>query len=119
MLVKKSISEYDDDDNTEDFSEEDIDSDIQSSDEEDVGAIKRQLVNNSLGLKSSPPIVPPPAKRTKRQSEKIVFVRKDQFGNYICPVQLGKITVLSLGTIQQTHFHNRSYIFPVGYTIQR
>lgn len=47
--------------------------------------------------------------------------RRDENGDYILPVQIGILTVLSLGTIitDNPNYHNDRYIWPIGYTIQR
>ncbi|KAI8970334.1 F/Y rich C-terminus-domain-containing protein [Mycotypha africana] len=51
---------------------------------------------------------------------KPVDVPKDESGNYILPIELGRLKLLSLGEIiPEEGFFNQNYIFPVGYAIQR
>ncbi|KAJ1952955.1 hypothetical protein EC988_003273, partial [Linderina pennispora] len=69
----------------------------------------------------------PGGKRRKRHhdiSSKVRSVQpvpRDKDGNYELPVQVGILTVLSLGTIvwDRETYHNERYIWPVGYTVQR
>ncbi|KAJ1887373.1 hypothetical protein LPJ66_009152 [Kickxella alabastrina] len=69
----------------------------------------------------------PAGKRRKRHHDIASKVRSVQpvprsiDGNYIMPVQVGILTVLSLGRIVWDHsaYHNERYIWPVGYTVQR
>lgn len=101
----------DDDDNVDDtelFS--DIDSEVESSDDDpEVEIIP----------------LPQATKRRKVQAKrqrgtKSVIVPKDESGNYIFPVQIGRTLLLSLGNIiPNENFYNQNYIFPVGYSMQR
>ncbi|CAJ0758895.1 1948_t:CDS:10 [Entrophospora sp. SA101] len=52
---------------------------------------------------------------------KVQYVEKDEKGNYILPVQIGILTVLSLGHVvyDRDTFHNERYIWPVGYAVRR
>ncbi|ORX90275.1 hypothetical protein K493DRAFT_230976 [Basidiobolus meristosporus CBS 931.73] len=46
---------------------------------------------------------------------------KDENGNYVLPVQIGILTVISLGKVEweRDTFHNDRYIWPIGYTVRR
>ncbi|KAJ2809708.1 hypothetical protein H4S07_003101 [Coemansia furcata] len=48
-------------------------------------------------------------------------VPRDEDGKYEMPIQVGVLTVLSLGTViwDRETYHNERYIWPVGYTVQR
>ncbi|PVU91959.1 hypothetical protein BB561_004094 [Smittium simulii] len=48
-------------------------------------------------------------------------VEKNINGDYVLPVQVGILTVLSLGKViyNPSNFHNERYIWPVGYMVQR
>ncbi|KAJ2445407.1 hypothetical protein GGI03_007671, partial [Coemansia sp. RSA 2337] len=48
-------------------------------------------------------------------------VPRGEDGRYEMPVQVGVLTVLSLGTViwDREAYHNERYIWPVGYTVQR
>jgi hypothetical protein len=116
VIVRKSVDIDENDDNIEDVSVEDIDSDIESSD--DAMDMKREIdvIEHS----------PPPPKRRKLQQpkrqrgNKPIEVPKDENGQYIFPVQIGRTLLLSLGNIiPNENFYNQNYIFPVGYSIQR
>lgn len=122
--MKKSVKENDDsdDDDIEGLSVEDFDSGIESTDEEStidsmIGA-KRIDKQNIDVLESAP-------KRRKLQPKrqrgnKPIEVPKDENGNYLFPVQIGRTLLLSLGkVIPNENFFNQNYIFPVGYSMQR
>jgi hypothetical protein len=128
---KNDEADNDDDDDGSDLSVVDIDSEIQSTDEEvekqeQVVFIKKSAINKR---ESHQPIESTtPCKRRRVQSQqpkrqranKPIEVPKDENGNYIFPVQLGRSLLLSLGNIiPNENFYNQNYIFPVGYSIQR
>ncbi|RIB11896.1 F/Y rich C-terminus-domain-containing protein [Gigaspora rosea] len=52
---------------------------------------------------------------------KVQYVEQDEHGSYKLPVQIGILTVLSLGTVvyERDTFHNERYIWPVGYAVKR
>lgn len=52
---------------------------------------------------------------------KVQYVEQDEHGNYKLPVQIGILTVLSLGSVvyDRDTFHNERYIWPVGYAVKR
>lgn len=120
-----------DDDDTDNDSDltGDIDSEIESSadeeEEEPITILRKPVVNkrdSNLAVDSAP------TKRRRIQSQqpkrqranKPIEVPKDENGNYIFPVQLGRSLLLSLGNIiPNENFYNQNYIFPVGYSIQR
>ncbi|KAJ2769017.1 hypothetical protein GGI18_005478 [Coemansia linderi] len=66
-------------------------------------------------------------KRRKRHHDIASKVRsvqpvpRDVDGKYEMPIQVGVLTVLSLGTVvwDREAYHNERYIWPVGYTVQR
>jgi hypothetical protein len=63
-------------------------------------------------------------KRVKRKElpvRRVQQVPLDDHGNIILPVQIGILTVYSLGRIEheRDNFHNDRYIWPVGYQISR
>lgn len=120
-----------DDDDTDNDSDltGDIDSEIEFSadeeEEEPITILRKPVVNkrdSNLAVDSAP------TKRRRIQSQqpkrqrvnKPIEVPKDENGNYIFPVQLGRSLLLSLGNIiPNENFYNQNYIFPVGYSIQR
>jgi hypothetical protein len=56
----------------------------------------------------------------RQRANKPIEVKKDQNGNYIFPVEIGRTKLLSLGEIiPDENFFNQNYIFPVGYSMQR
>ncbi|KAK4514343.1 uncharacterized protein ATC70_001936 [Mucor velutinosus] len=135
VIVKANKNDYadDDDDDGSDLSAGDIHSDIFSSDEDTVTtttvakkrhakdeeaptAVKRKKTASSAP--SSQDKSAPPQKR--QRSNKPIDVKKDEHGNYILPVQLGRVKLLSLGEIiPEPEFYSQTHIFPVGYAIQR
>ncbi|KAG9298998.1 hypothetical protein G9A89_020311 [Geosiphon pyriformis] len=67
-----------------------------------------------------------PTKRASKRplntkTMKVQHVDKDERGNYILPVQIGILTVISLGSVvhDRDTFHNERYIWPVGYAVRR
>lgn len=58
---------------------------------------------------------------SSRKTRKVMYVEKDEDGNYRLPVQIGALTLLSLGQViwNREGFHNDRYIWPVGYSVQR
>lgn len=133
VIVKANKNDYADDDDDSDLSAGDIHSDIFSSDEDTVStttvakkrhvkdedapaAVKRK--KTALSAPSSQDKSAPPQKR--QRSNKPIDVKKDEHGNYILPVQLGRVKLLSLGEIiPEPEFYSQTHIFPVGYAIQR
>lgn len=136
VIVKANKNDYadDDDDDDSDLSAGDIQSDIFSSDEDTVPptttvakkrhvkdedaptAVKRKKTASSAP--SSQDKSAPPQKR--QRSNKPIEVKRDEHGNYILPVQLGRVKLLSLGEIiPEPDFYSQTHIFPVGYSIQR
>lgn len=116
MIVKVNTNDeayHDDDENDEDV-DDDIDISSDLSDDEESRIIepiepvsKRRKVNHSQQPK-------------RQRGTKPIQVPKDESGNYIFPVQIGRTLLLSLGTIiPNENFYNQNYIFPVGYSIQR
>lgn len=115
VKVNSNDEAYDDDDDIDDDIEllaDDIDSEVESSDDNEI---EKEFI----------PIMEPAAKRRKVQAKrqrgtKSIVVPKDESGNYIFPVQIGRTLLLSLGNIiPNENFYNQNYIFPVGYSIQR
>lgn len=110
VIVKVNTNDeaYNDDDDVDD--DIDISSDLS---DDDCSQEKKEV------------IIEPVTKRRKVQPKrqrgtKPIQVPKDESGNYIFPVQIGRTLLLSLGTIiPNENFYNQNYIFPVGYSIQR
>ncbi|GAA5795212.1 hypothetical protein HPULCUR_000566 [Helicostylum pulchrum] len=110
VIVKVNTNDeaYNDDDDVDD--DIDISSDLS---DDDCSQDKKEV------------IIEPVTKRRKVQPKrqrgtKPIQVPKDESGNYIFPVQIGRTLLLSLGTIiPNENFYNQNYIFPVGYSIQR
>ncbi|CEP12599.1 hypothetical protein [Parasitella parasitica] len=140
VIVKANKNDYaDDDDDDSDLSPGDIDSDIVTSDEdahiatiatskkrhlkeedstEHAPAVKRKKTLGGAGAGSSSQDKTGQPKPQK--SKKPIDVKKDEHGNYILPVQLGRVKLLSLGEIiPEPSFYSQTHIFPVGYAIQR
>ncbi|KAL9557823.1 hypothetical protein MBANPS3_001214 [Mucor bainieri] len=135
VIVKANKNDYadDDDDDDSDLSAGDIHSDIFSSDEETVPTttaakkrhVKEEDAPTAVKRKKTAASAPssqdksaPPQKR--QRSNKPIEVKKDEHGNYILPVQLGRVKLLSLGEIiPEPAFYSQTHIFPVGYAIQR
>ncbi|KAF0546685.1 ino80 complex subunit iec3 [Gigaspora margarita] len=106
-----------------------------------IRQIKKPLRGRASNKKSSPPTpannivntVPithtsgkvPKKRASKRplnaKTMKVQYVEQDEQGNYKLPVQIGILTVLSLGTVvfERDTFHNERYIWPVGYAVKR
>lgn len=63
----------------------------------------------------------PPGTGSRKNRHRLVTAEKDEAGDYIMPIQLGTIKLLSLGTVISDNpaYHNNRYIFPVGYKIER
>lgn len=61
------------------------------------------------------------SRRDLTQARRVQPVPQDENGNYILPVNIGILTVVSLGAIEHENpkFHNERYIWPVGYTVKR
>lgn len=140
MIVKADKNDYaDDDDNDSELSAGDLDSDIFSSDEDTqipsitINTSKKRHLKDEDSSEN-----PPVAKRKKtaqtsgsssqdktgqpkrQRSNKPIDVKKDEHGNYILPVQLGRVKLLSLGEIiPEPDFYSQTHIFPIGYAIQR
>ncbi|KAJ2734980.1 hypothetical protein IW152_001962 [Coemansia sp. BCRC 34962] len=82
-------------------------------------AVESQLVSVSPQYSSG--------KRRKRHHDIASKIRsvqpvpRDEDGKYEMPIQVGVLTVLSLGTVvwDREAYHNERYIWPVGYTVQR
>ncbi|CAG8827143.1 18137_t:CDS:2, partial [Racocetra persica] len=116
------------------------DSDVSSAQQSRASSIIRQIKKprgRISNKKSSPPTpannivntVPIPhasGKVTKKRASKrplnaktmkVQHVEKDDDGKYKLPVQIGILTVLSLGTVvyERDTFHNERYIWPVAY----
>jgi hypothetical protein len=54
------------------------------------------------------------------KSFSIPMVPRDKKGNPMLPLNVGIMTVISLGTVcTRDHFHTERYIFPVGYEVTR
>ena len=55
------------------------------------------------------------------KTRKIQPVPMDEQGNVILPLQIGILTLHSLGKVdfERDLFHNERYIYPIGYTISR
>ncbi|GAN09469.1 conserved hypothetical protein [Mucor ambiguus] len=135
VIVKANKNDYADDDDGDDsdLSAGDIHSDVFSSDEETVSTttvakkrhVKDQDAPTPVKRKKTASSAPssqdksaPPQKR--QRSNKPIDVKKDEHGNYILPVQLGRVKLLSLGEIiPEPDFYSQTHIFPVGYAIQR
>lgn len=84
-----------------------------------LGNYKAQSSNNNNNDQGGAP-----AKRSRRditQVRRVQPIPRDENGDYILPVQIGILTVLSLGTIitDNPNYHNDRYIWPIGYKIQR
>jgi hypothetical protein len=69
------------------------------------------------------PATPAPYKpvlKARKNRHRLIDVARDDAGRPILPLQLGSITVISLGQIDTSPaYHNNRYIFPVGYKVQR
>lgn len=65
--------------------------------------------------------LPSTSSSSSRKTRKVMYVAKDEDGNYRLPVQIGALTLLSLGQVvwDREGFHNDRYIWPVGYSVQR
>ncbi|KAH6911496.1 transforming growth factor beta regulator 1 [Coprinopsis sp. MPI-PUGE-AT-0042] len=77
-------------------------------------------------LPQGPPVPPAPKpKRTKAhpvssKSFSIPLVPRDKQGKPMLPLNVGIMTVISLGSVcPREHFHTERYIFPVGYEVTR
>ncbi|KAI7854915.1 F/Y-rich N-terminus-domain-containing protein [Circinella umbellata] len=94
--------------------EEDSPSEKESSSEEET-----YIAVDALGRKRKRPVNTQAISRKSRY--RLIAVPKDEAGDYILPVQLGTIKLISLGQILTTppSYHNNRYIFPVGYKIER
>lgn len=140
MIVKSDKNDYaDDDDNDSELSAGDLDSEVFSSDEDThipsitISASKKRHLKDEDSSEN-----PPAAKRKKtaqasgsssqdktgqpkrQRSNKPIDVKKDEHGNYILPVQLGRVKLLSLGEIiPEPDFYSQTHIFPIRYAIQR
>lgn len=54
------------------------------------------------------------------KSFSIPMVPRDKVGKPLLPLNVGIMTVISLGTVcTREHFHTERYIFPVGYEVTR
>ena len=54
------------------------------------------------------------------KSFSIPMVPRDKAGKPLLPLNVGIMTVLSLGEVcMREHFHTERYIFPVGYEVTR
>ena len=73
---------------------------------------------------------PPPGSRAKpkrlkahtvtSRSYSIPMVPRDKKGRPLLPLNVGIMTVISLGEVcMREHFHTERYIFPVGYEVTR
>lgn len=79
-----------------------------------------------LPAQPQPPAAPAPKpKRTKAhpvssKSFSIPLVPRDKQGKPMLPLNVGIMTVISLGSVcPREHFHTERYIFPVGYEVTR
>ncbi|CAG8492852.1 2912_t:CDS:2 [Ambispora gerdemannii] len=91
-------------------------------------AVKKTANNivNTVPITHTPPAKVVPQKRASKRplntkTMKVQHVAKDDRGNYLLPVQIGILTVISLGTVvyDRETFHNERYIWPVGYAVKR
>ncbi|KAI9593092.1 F/Y-rich N-terminus-domain-containing protein [Syncephalis fuscata] len=60
-------------------------------------------------------------RRIITHTRKVQPIPRDENGRAILPVQVGILTIISLGKVEYDReaFHNERYIWPVGYTVQR
>jgi F/Y-rich N-terminus/F/Y rich C-terminus len=51
----------------------------------------------------------------------VLPIERDEFGKYKLPVRFGTVTLIGLGLVvtNRRGFHNRRYIWPVGFTTSR
>ncbi|KAI9261382.1 F/Y-rich N-terminus-domain-containing protein [Phascolomyces articulosus] len=93
--------------------------DEESSSSEESSSEETYIAVDALGRKRKRPVNTLGISRKSRY--RLVSVPKDDAGDYILPVQLGTIKLISLGQILTTpaSYHNNRYIFPVGYKIER
>ncbi|KAI8583935.1 hypothetical protein K450DRAFT_220674 [Umbelopsis ramanniana AG] len=82
-----------------------------------VAYMTPQRIKPLPGLRESTPTPSSSSRKTRR----VMYVEKDEEGNYRLPVQIGALTLLSLGQVvwDREGFHNDRYIWPIGYSVQR
>lgn len=123
MIVKvdreDEADEYDDDDDDDsDLSAGDIDSDVGSLEEFNEGKYQDEIEEIPIEAVVKRRRITTQPKRQRIM--KPIEIKKDQDGNYIFPVEIGRTKLLSLGEIiPDENFFNQNYIFPVGYSMQR
>ncbi|SAM05572.1 hypothetical protein [Absidia glauca] len=71
----------------------------------------------------TPRVVPKPIQRAKRRPCTVTVnnIPRDDDGKVVLPLELGPLTLLSLGKIEYDNpsFHCARHIYPVGYTVER
>src|SRR5882757_5456963 len=90
------------------------------------------MVNNNItASKAVAPSRPPEGQRLAKpkrlkahtvlsKSHSIPVVPRDKKGKPLLPLNVGIMTVISLGEVcKREHFHTERYIFPVGYEVTR
>ncbi|CAO3679799.1 unnamed protein product [Umbelopsis ramanniana] len=82
-----------------------------------VAYMTPQRIKPLQGVRESTPTPSSSSRKTRR----VMYVEKDEEGNYRLPVQIGALTLLSLGQVvwDREGFHNDRYIWPIGYSVQR
>ncbi|CAG8685112.1 10657_t:CDS:2 [Dentiscutata erythropus] len=143
--ISRYVTDSSDSEKSIELSSEASDSDASSAQQSRASSIMRQIKKPARGRasnkKSSPPtpannivntvpITHPSGKVPKKRASKrplnaktmkVQYVEQDEQGSYKLPVQIGILTVLSLGTVvyERDTFHNERYIWPVGYAVKR
>jgi len=119
-------------DSSESSSSSDSDSDV-SSDSSGDGMTNGKQRNGNKGAESSGVSTPPAARRRKSnkpvvrrapvvtRTRRIQQIPLDAEGKPVLPLQIGIITIYSLGSIvwDNENFHSERYIYPVGYLATR
>ncbi|KAG6868256.1 hypothetical protein C0993_005747 [Termitomyces sp. T159_Od127] len=89
------------------------------------GAFPPSPIQSNIERPSPDPQRPAKPKRLKAhtvtsKSFSIPMVPRDKRGNPMLPLNVGIMTVISLGEVcMREHFHTERYIFPVGYEVTR
>ncbi|KAJ3896323.1 F/Y rich C-terminus-domain-containing protein, partial [Lentinula edodes] len=81
-------------------------------------SVEQETTNQPSSSSSKPRRLKSHAVVSKHHS--IPTIPRDKHGQPMLPLNVGIMTVVSLGTIcLRDHFHSERYIFPVGYTVTR
>ncbi|KAI9314315.1 F/Y-rich N-terminus-domain-containing protein [Dichotomocladium elegans] len=114
-------SVYDDDDDLGELSAPSSDEASSSSSEESAGEESTWSGVDGSALGQKRKRAPVGTGTSRKNRHRLVAAEKDEAGDYIMPIQLGTIKLISLGRIisDNPSYHNNRYIFPVGYQIER